>query len=269
MLIALVSQSKILAGKDAELSLMAQACSYQLQKHVGPAWESGRVSSVMYYADPKQVPASAFPITLLDDPDDPGALGYHTEGSDGKVWGRVFVKPVMDNGGVILSGKLSIASVLSHEAIELWADPQCNRWADGPGGKSFSFELGDPVESDSYTVTIAGHPVSVSNFALPAWFDPSPPPGSAFDYLHKLHAPFTMTPGGYVVYRKDGAEHQAFGEQYPSWRKGLKQIAGARGERRARARLPLPRLALLPCACAVVAAGAPFLASVLGISNAG
>jgi hypothetical protein len=186
-------------------------------------------------------------ITIYDNADQAGALGYHTEGRDGSVFGKIFAKETLSGGGTVLTGDLSVSSVLSHEVIEMFLDRNVNKWADGPDGQtSFSFEGCDPVEGDSYPVMVAGKPVMVSNFILPAWFDDSPPKGSTFDFMKKLSAPFTMTAGGYVVTRSydpnavqqvtahlstrgfkvtshtNGVVTVHFGEHMPQWKRDLK-----------------------------------------------
>ncbi len=206
MQIAVLNQSKKVT--DAQAMLMTQACAQQLLFHIAPAWNRIAVT-VGFYTDPKLVPSDASPILILDAPDDPGALGYHTEDKD-VVYGRIFVNPVLESGGTILydaanSQNVSVASVLSHEIAELFLDPYVNLWADGPllpDGDEYSFESADPVESDSYEIDVPSSDgitkVSVSNFIMPSWFDNQNTTGP-FDYLNKLSAPFTMTPGGYIV----------------------------------------------------------------------
>ena len=97
--------------------------------------------------------------------------------------------------------------------------PNCNLWANDGHGKAYSFEVCDPVEAPTYEV----NGVSVSNFVTPAWFDPLSEHATAqYDKLGKLHAPFSILKGGYVVYESAGAEHQQFGDEFPTWRKKMK-----------------------------------------------
>jgi hypothetical protein len=84
------------------------------------------------------------------------------------------------------------------------------------------------VEAPTYEV----NGVSVSNFVTPSWFDPQAPGGSQFDKLGKLSAPFSILPGGYVVYSADGKEQQQFGDEFPAWRKQMKSGPAARTQRR-------------------------------------
>ena len=132
---------------------------------------------MIFYTDPKDVPAAAHGIALVDTiKDQPkGVLGYHTEDPGGKLWGVVAAKPELDNGGKATTGNWSVSSVLSHEVLEMYIDPNCNLWANDGHGKAYSFEVCDPVEAPTYPV----NGVSVSNFVTPAWFDPLSDPATA------------------------------------------------------------------------------------------
>lgn len=236
MQIAVLNYSTLVRPEQAVL--MAQALQYQMRYHVGPLWQAMPALAAAF--DPAHVPSVAKVIGLFDHADQAGALGYHTEDPSGKKYGKVFVQDTLDGGGgEILSGAFSVASVLSHEGIELWGDAACNRWADGPSRRSYAFELCDPVESDWYPISIAGHALSVSNFVGPDWFDVGADAHAQLDFERKVTAPFAMTPGGYVVYRAYGAEHEKFGEivkefgaQYPQWKLSGKEHVASRTKRR-------------------------------------
>ena len=224
---------------DAEASQMADAVNAQIRDQVAPAW--GRLAVAIEFAsDPGKVAPTDQVLTLLDTPDQDGVLGYHFETND-QVLGKVFASPVLDNGGTVLGNKdalstASVSSVLSHEVVEAFGDPDVNLFADGPTiekGSSYAVELGDPVEGDGYIVSAAGKETQVSNFVLPAWFDPEDTTGP-FDFLGNLKAPFSMVPsgGGYLVVRNGpGTEVQVFGEGMPAWKRALKSATG-RGAKR-------------------------------------
>jgi hypothetical protein len=133
------------------------------------------------------VPVGSVPLLIVDNPDVANALGYHDVDPRGMPYGRVFVDPVLDNGGSALGDKgdpsLSVSAVLSHEVLEWWYDPACNDWADR-GRTSVAKELCDPVEADWYRID----GVAVSNYVLPAWFNPLDKVGP-FDRLGKLTKP--------------------------------------------------------------------------------
>jgi len=163
-----------------------------------------------------KVNASGWKIYLFDNSDQANALGYHSVTPTGASYARVFVKPVLDNGGSWLNGSLSVSAVVSHEAIELLGDPGINIWIDDLNGKLWARELCDAVESDSYVI----QGVSVSNFLYPSYFNAF---GKApFDRLGTLSAPFTLAKGGYAVQMSSAGAKQVFGEEYPEWRKATK-----------------------------------------------
>jgi hypothetical protein len=227
---------------DSDVSLMCRACTQQVFQDLAPAWSRSGIPVVLWPAA-SPVPAGSFGMLVLDTPDVQGALGYHDENGDLPA-GKIFVGPVLDNGGVVLYDaknpeNVSVASVLSHEVCELIIDRYVNAWADGPvlpQGQSYALEVADPVEGDSYAVHLsATEIVSVSNFVTPHWFDAQATAGQYFDKLKKLSAPFTMTPGGYMIVRNaPGSEQQVLGEKAPpAWRQDLRaQNARSRLTRR-------------------------------------
>jgi len=218
--INIIDRSTLLA--DADFQLMVEACKVQLEKHVAPMWLRGSWNIVVN--QPEEV---GYPIVIVDDPAQAGALGYHTKSPCGKVWGRVFVRPVIDGKGEMLKGPLSVSAVLSHEVIEAYCDPDVNLWADRGDGFLIAYEACDPVENDVYEIeTKNGTKVSVSNFVLPAWFDSLAPEGSKLDFMAKLSKPFTMSEGGYLVMRhpKTGEIKNIFGSHVAETMHAARQL---------------------------------------------
>ena len=161
MLIAIVNQSTLVSDQD--VATMTQAIAAQVKLDVAPLWDRSP-AAVIFYTDPKNVPVAAHGIAVVDTiKDQPsGVLGYHTEDPGGKLWGVVAAKPELDNGGKATTGDWSVSSVLSHEVLEMYIDPNCNLWANDGHGKAYSFEVCDPVEAPTYVV----NGVSVSNFVM-------------------------------------------------------------------------------------------------------
>lgn len=207
--INIIDRSTLLNNVDCQL--MVEACRIQLEQHLAPMWLRGAWKIVV-----NQPETVGFPIVILDNPDQAGALGYHTESPGGKVWGRVFVKPVLNSGGTMLKGSLSVSAVLSHEVAEAYCDPSVNIWADMGNGKMVAYEVCDPVENDSYEITTSsGAKVSVSNFVLPAWFDSMANISEKYDWLAVIKRPLTMSPKGYMIImdQKTGKVTNVFGSQ--------------------------------------------------------
>jgi hypothetical protein len=233
MIIGVQNLSTLVTNED--VYLMTALVDRQLREHVAPAW--GLAPPTVVYLDK----AAEFPydaiIGVLDDADQAGDLGWHTEGSDADVYGRVFAQPVLQNGGNALTNALSVCSVLSHECIETLGDAACNRWAQRDDGSQVAVELADPVEGDSYEITISSEAEvvtgTVSDFALPAWFNPDAAPGPT-DYMGLVTAPFQVRDTGYVIEMAAGSTTvtEQWGERYPEWRKATKATPTARTARR-------------------------------------
>jgi hypothetical protein len=184
--------------------------------------------TIKFYADKTKVPGYAWVVNMLDNSTQAGALGYHSEDNN-LIDAFIFAGPVLQTGGVALYDahnpqNVSVASVLSHEVCEMVGDRFAGFWSDGPDVKAsdgktyneYALELCDPVEGDSYVITVGTLkvPVSVSNFVFPSWFNTEATDlNKPFDYLGKLTKPFSMSPGGYLIVRQSGNYQQIFGEK--------------------------------------------------------
>ena len=227
MLIAILNQSTLVSNTDA--ATMTQAIATQVQLDAAPIWNR-TPAAVVFYTDPAAIPTGAHGIAITDTIQNQprGVLGFHTEDQGGKLWGTVAAKPELDNGGKVTTGDWSVSSVLSHEVLEMFVDPNCNLWANDGRGSAYSFEVCDPVEAPTYVV----NGVSVANFVTPAWFDPLAAATAQFDKLGQLNAAFSILKGGYVVYESAARAQQKFGEEFPDWRKEMKTGPMARTRRR-------------------------------------
>lgn len=223
MIITVINKSTLIS--NAEVKNMVRAVAIQARQHAAPAWDL-KPPKVVYRTSEETCEPGSWKVLVFDDADMAGALGYHSDGPDGLPYGRVFVK-------VSQQYNFSVSSVLSHEVLEIMMDPQINYWADNWNDKlSYALEVCDPVENDSYNIDVNGTLVEVSNFVLPAWFDPIPPAGAKFDYLGKVSKPFTMTSNGYVIVRDQTSERAVFGATYPEWKKELKLKSASRTKHR-------------------------------------
>lgn len=198
---------------DAQVQQMAEACNIQAAEFAGAY---GRTPiTVDYIADASQAQSGSWVITVLDDSDQQGALGYHTEEAGGIIFGRIFAAPVLDNGGSVMGGTsspYSVSGTLSHEVLETIADPHANLDADTDQGLAVAYEVCDPCEDCSYPITISdGTSVAVSDYVLPQWFDPQAPATAMLDKMGQVKAPYQITSGGYVVTTKEGEQSQVFG----------------------------------------------------------
>jgi hypothetical protein len=237
-LLALVNHSNRMT--DAQLAIIAAAVQTQVARDFAVAWGLS-ATSVIAVAKGHPAPPGSPSIAVIDVPDVDGALGYHTD--DGGVYdGFVFCNPVLDNGGSILGSPAhpeepGVASVISHEVLELLGDPTCNRWIDcgseyvvsGVSFTEVADEKCDPCEGDGYVIGVGKAPVVVSNFLLPTWFDPLAPTTVKTDFMGKLRGQFSMDAGGYIAVRDvTGSEQQVFGHAMPEWKQHLKHSASRR-----------------------------------------
>ncbi len=161
---------------------------------------------VTYVSEDTILPSTeAVFIDLVDDDGLEAAVAHHGFNPGANFgWALVGVREVDD---------WTVAA--SHEALEYFLNFRLDRWAEAPDGSRWAYEICDPVQDVSYPVAVdlfgTMKVLRLSNYVLPAfWENIEPDDLVAFglsepvDYLAKLTAPFTLTPGGYAVVERDG-----------------------------------------------------------------
>lgn len=150
-------------------------------------------------------------LYLWDDPDVPNALGYHTRNNKGIPFGFVFTELAKKIGE-------NWTTTLSHEALELIADPETNLLVMGPNPRKPDalvfhwYEMCDAVQAETYTID----GVEVSNFVLPLYFTSGEEKGGRNDFLGRSYEgttlqSFGVNPGGYVGFFDPAkGEHNTF-----------------------------------------------------------
>lgn len=219
---------------NAEVRAMTRACHLQIRKHVAPLY-AFVPWPVRFYLRENDVPKDALLIVLLENQQGADALGYHDETPRGQRYGRVFTRPILeDQDGSVHTTSYSVSTILSHEVIEAFVDPDCNIWAEGKPGEMYAYEACDAVQEDAYRMVVSGQRIYVANFVLPAWFDLQYPPGTRFDYMRRVKRPFKMTPGGYTIFWDGGASEKVLWGRRTrrSHRQGAKNFPAARSYRR-------------------------------------
>jgi hypothetical protein len=225
-MIALVNESTEPSLSLAFLQQVADAVERQLEEHYAAFWESAGCT-IVACASLADAPKGAAIVAVMDNADQADALGYHATTPDGRPYARVFVRPILDNGGTVMTGPVSVSVTISHEVLEMWGDPYANFWADASDGNEYALELCDAVEGDAYEID----GISVSNFVGPRWFDPGG--AGPFDWMRTLSAPFTMSAGGYMILRtSSGDVRQVFGSSFPAWKLAGKAHPAARSQKR-------------------------------------
>jgi hypothetical protein len=205
--ISVVNRSRTLA--DADVLRALRAINRQLAEDVEPHWKFGarlRLDGVAEPAKGRLAPAARprgdAVITIADRATaaGSGAEGYHDKGRGDVAVGFVFLDVCRAAGD-------AWTAALSHEAIELMADPLNNLLVQGPHPRDrrrqvfHAFELCDAVQAEGYEVD----GVAVSNFVLPGWFATPAVPGLRNDFLGRpqrgtVLAPFGMAPGGSLTF---------------------------------------------------------------------
>lgn len=169
MLISVVNHSNDTIA-DAELQRTIRAINRQIAEDFAPCWGmsatlrlEGRSSKE---PDKIQVPDMRGDAVLYiwDKSDVDGAIGYHFTNNRGIPYGFVFLDVAAAIGE-------NWTVTLSHEALELIADPECNLLVIGPHPADDRdvfhwFEMCDAVQGDTYEID----GVEVSNFVLPLYF---------------------------------------------------------------------------------------------------
>ena len=136
-IIAIINASTCLS--DAQVEAVLPALQKQVSDDFKAYWEQDCTLSFV----PKGQPLIAgwWQIIITDNPDQAGALGYHELTSAGAPLGKVFDKLDLDNGS-------SWTVTLSHELLEMLADPWINWCAMGSDSKIYALEVCDAVEAD-------------------------------------------------------------------------------------------------------------------------
>ena len=165
--------------------------------------------------------ADEWQLGLFESPDVADALGYHDQTRDGLPLMKVF--PFLDE-----SDGVPWSTTASHELTETLVDPWLRRCAQGPDGKIWAVEVADAVERDQYLID----GVAMSNFVLPAYFEPPPSGAGPFDFMHLVKAPLEIRPGGYGQQwsERHGWLHVPNGEMRPAramlsrgWGRGVRR----------------------------------------------
>lgn len=173
--IAIVNRSAL--ATDTEISGYLPALQKQINEHYLPFWPDAGSCTLSFVGFNQQETPGVVPLYLRDRSDVQGDLGYHEE--PGAVPdAQVFVADCR-----LYSVPLS--SVISHELLEMLADPSARMTRPGTDGRYYMMECCDPVSGDLYDLD----GVSVSNFVTPAYFLVRyNAPDQRFDYLKHLTA---------------------------------------------------------------------------------
>ncbi len=118
----------------------------------------------------------------------PGASAYHDTDGNGVPVSYCAVETCSS-----LLGPSGISVDASHELLEAAADPSCNLMADNLAGMLIAYEVGDPVEVQTYASSVDPG-VQLSNFVLRSWFNTKA--SAPFDYMSKAGILGAVAPPG-------------------------------------------------------------------------
>jgi hypothetical protein len=195
-IISIVNRSKTIA--DADVKRVLPALQKQITRDFEPAWGWGATLKLN---------ARKFDMKLvIKDHARGGDLGYHIEG--GKPVGYIFARDDKEAEG-------EYTSTLSHELLEMIADPDANLYSAGKfrlNGKNrigfFALEVCDPVQENYYKIS----GVRVQDFVRPEWFEQDHKKGAMrMDHMGVVDAPFTLAEGGYADVFSKGRWHSLTG----------------------------------------------------------
>jgi hypothetical protein len=191
---------------DSKVQDVIRAINRQLREDFYPYWGMGAQLRLEGRSAASPDPESIADMRgdavlyLWNDSDVPNALGYHDRTNGGIPFGFVFTKLVAQLGE-------SWTVTLSHEALELVADPEVNLLVQGPHPDPERnndlvfhwYEMCDAVQGETYAID----GIEVSNFVLPLYFTSGDELGGRNDYLGRVHQSktlrsFGVNPGGYV-----------------------------------------------------------------------
>lgn len=181
--IAITNASTCLTDEQVEAVL--PALQKQVSNDFKAYWELDCALTFL----PKDQPLTRgwWQIVITDNPGQAGALGYHEMTRLGMPLGKIFAKLDLENG-------CSWTVTLSHELLEMLADPWINWCAVGSDSKIYALEVCDAVEADDLGYKIGG--VLLSDFVTPAWFEPTA--ADRLDFKQHLSNELQLASGGYI-----------------------------------------------------------------------
>lgn len=241
MIISVVNHS---AMPDDEIQRAISAINRQISEHFEPYWSMGaslRLEGRLTEDPDLRIMAASTrgdAILYIEDTFQTGdPLGYHFRNYMGIPYGFVFT-----DLAAALGEPWQVT--LSHEALEMVADPEANLLVMGPHPDEPNrdvfhwYEVCDAVQAEGYEID----EVPLSNFVLPLYFTSGEDPGGRNDFLGtngNALASFGINPGGYVgFYDPTLDDHdQVFADDASRARAAIKaQYGFARRSNRYRAR---------------------------------
>src|SRR5437899_3606494 len=141
--IAVLNPSTVVPDADVKAAL--PAFQSQVSDDFAPVW--GIDASLRFLPSGSKPAAGEWWLSILDDSDQAGALGYHDLTKEGLPLGKVFAKSDIDNGYIW-------TVTASHELLEMLGDPDINLTAfvqkTNDSGRLYAYEVCDACEADKF-----------------------------------------------------------------------------------------------------------------------
>lgn len=177
---------------DAQIAPVVTNLQTQVTRDFAPLW--GTAADLVFVPKAGRPDPKSWWLSIMDNSDIQGALGYHDVTSAGLPLGKVFAKTDIQYG-------YSWTVTASHELLEMLADPEINLTVFDQnsisGGRLWAYEICDPCEDDSQGYLIGN--TRVSDFVTPQYFQRHLPGGTKYDYKGLIRAPFQILSGGYMA----------------------------------------------------------------------
>jgi hypothetical protein len=190
--IAIINESTVVS--DADVQAATDALQMQVTRDFAPAW--GVNAKLSFVPTGQSPPTGVWWLTVLDNSDQAGALGYHDVTPDGLPLGKVFAATDLQYGS-----KWTVTA--SHELLEMLGDPNINLAATQEPGRHggvmtlYAYEVCDACEGDQFGYDING--LTMSDFVYPSWFESFRSANSTkFDFQGQISKPFELLAGGYI-----------------------------------------------------------------------
>lgn len=177
---------------DAQINAAVKDIQTQITRDFAPVW--GVTADLVFVPKKGAIDPNSWQVPILDTSDEAGALGYHDITANGMPLGKVFAKTDLLYG-------YSWSVTMSHEILEMLADPDCIRTVfvqTTRGGKIYAYEVCDPCEDDSQGYRIGN--TLVSDFVFPAYFETTVKPGrTQMDQRGLIKRPYQILQNGYLL----------------------------------------------------------------------
>jgi hypothetical protein len=216
-----------------DLNAAVAAISNQVCHDFGPEWGVQAIlrSTVLNLHNKKRAPISAIQDAVIyvgDESKDPttgvkGALGYHSDNHANIPYGFIYLD-------VCAKYKENWTCTLSHEVLELLADPSAALTVTGPAPKGmarnvyYDLEVCDPTQGDTYDI----NGITVSNFVTKAYFGMFGGQTNQTNFMNLKLAPLGLRPGGYLQYEDSSGSHQIYGQKVTAEMQASKKVMSMR-----------------------------------------